>query len=145
VGASAVICLALTVLVAGCGSEPDPLPPACSDGPDQVLAALGDAPGAVALSDGTLLSDCVARASDDAELQMVGFALTPVADRLVERGTARAALQLGFLVGAVRRGAAETNGVHAELVRRMENRVGFDDPALLDAAQRGAAAGEEHG
>jgi hypothetical protein len=145
VSASAVIGLALTVLVAGCAGEPEPLPPACSDGPEQVLAALASAPGSVALTDGTLLSDCVAKASDDAELQLVGFALTPVADRLAERGTKRAALQLGFLVGAVRRGASETNGVHAELVRRMENRVGFDDPALLDAAQRGAAAGEEHG
>jgi hypothetical protein len=140
-----VIGLALAAVVAGCGSEPAPLPPACSDGPEQVLAALGDAPGAVALTDGTLLSDCVARASDDAELQMVGFALTPVADRLVERGTERAALQLGFLVGAVRRGAERTNGVHAELVRRMESRVRYEDPALLRAAERGAAAGEDHG
>lgn len=144
-GASAVIGVALAALLAGCGSEPARLPPACSDGPEAVLAALEDAPGAVALSDGTLLSECVERASDDAELQMVGFALTPVADRLAARRTPGAALQLGFLVGAVRRGAAGSNGVSLELVRRMEGRVAFEDPGLLDAAERGARAGEDHG
>lgn len=144
-GANAVIGLALAALAAGCGSEPEPLPAACSDGPKAVLAALADAPGAVALADGTLLSECVGRASDDAELQMVGFAFTPVADRLAARRSPGAALQLGFLVGAVRRGASESNGVSLELVRRMEGRVAFEEPALLEAAERGARAGEEHG
>ncbi|MFL5844185.1 MAG: hypothetical protein ACJ762_05780 [Solirubrobacteraceae bacterium] len=142
---AAVIGLALAALVAGCGSEPDPLPPACSDGPDRVSEALAKAPGDARLYDGTLLSDCVAKASDDAELQQVGFTLTPVADRLSARSDERSATQLGFLVGAVRRGASESNGVQSELVRRLENRVRYDDPALLEAAERGARAGEEHG
>lgn len=144
-GASALIGLALVAFAAGCGSDPEPLPPACSGAPENVLAALARAPGPVALADGTLLSDCVARASDDAELQMVGFALTPVADRLAARASSDAALQLGFLVGAVRRGADDSNGVSLELVRRIESRVRYEDPALLDAAERGARAGEEHG
>lgn len=144
-GALAVIGLALAVLVAGCGSGPEPLPPACSAEPTQVTAALAGAPGRVALADGTLLSECVARAGDDAELQMVGFALTPAADRLAARRDEQSALRLGFLVGAVRRGAAGSNGVSLELARRLESRVQYDDPALLEAAERGARAGEDHG
>jgi hypothetical protein len=140
-----VIGLALAALVAGGGSEPEQLPPACGAGPDEVTAARAKAPGAVALTDGTLLSDCVAKATDDADLQMVGLALTPAADRLATRGDERSALRLGFLVGAVRRGASTSNGVSLELVRRMESRVRYDDPTLLDAAERGARAGEDHG
>lgn len=136
---------ALATMATGCGTDPEPLPPACSDGPAAVSRALRRAPGAVALSDGTLLSACVERARDDAELQQLGYSLTPVADRLREIGTRRAALELGFLVGAVRRGARRSNGIHAELVRRMERRVAYDEPALLHAAERGAAAGEAHG
>ncbi|MEO6496604.1 MAG: hypothetical protein ABIO51_03875 [Solirubrobacteraceae bacterium] len=144
-GATALIGLALAALVAGCGSEPEQLSPACSAGPDEVTAALAEAPGAVALAGGTLLSECVSRATDDADLQMVGFALTPAADALANRPDERSALRLGFLVGAVRRGASASNGVSLELVRRMESRVRYDDPALLEAAERGARAGEDHG
>lgn len=137
---------ALAALVAGCGgAEPEPLPPACSLGPEPVLRALRTAPGDVRLADGTPLSDCVARATDDAELQQVGYAFTPAADRLARRGTEEAAVQLGYLVGAVRRASMRSNGIHAELVRRMESRVTFDDPALLAAAERGARAGEATG
>jgi hypothetical protein len=145
VRAAIAIGTALATLAGGCASEPAQLPPACSAGPQAVLRALGAAPGDVRLTGGTLLSECVARASDDGELQQVGFTLSPVADALREQHTERAALRLGFLVGAVRRGARRTNGIHGELVRRMERRVGYDDPALLAAARRGAAAGEDHG
>lgn len=144
-GALTVIGLALALVVAGCGSEPGRLPPACSAEPAQVAVALAGAPDRVALADGTLLSECVAKASDDAELQMVGFALTPAADRLAARRDEQSALRLGFLVGAVRRGAAGSNGVSLELARRLESRVRYDDPALLEAAERGARAGEDHG
>jgi len=137
---------ALAALVTGCGdSGPGPLPPECSDGPDQVTKALRGAPGEVRVEHTTLLSVCVARATDDAELQQLGYSFTPVADRLREIGTRRAALELGFLVGAVHRGARDSNGIHAELVRRMDRRLAFDEPALQHAADRGVAAGEAHG
>ena len=142
----AAIAIGLAALVAGCGqSRPDPLPPACTDGPDQVLRALRHAPDGVALSDGTKLSDCVRQAFDDAELQQLGYAFTPAADRLAARATPAAAFQLGYLLGAVRQGAGQTNGVHLELVRRLENTVTFDDPALVAAARRGVTAGERLG
>lgn len=130
---------------AGCGSSVKPLPPACSDGPSAIVRALASAPGSVRLGDGTPLSDCVARAYDDGEVQQLGFSFTPAADRLAARRTAAAALQLGYLVGAVRRGAARTNGVQGELVRRLEATIVFDDPALVAAARRGVHAGEARG
>ena len=143
--AALAIGTALALFGAGCAQERARLPPICSEGPEPVLRALHAAPEPVRLADGTRLSECVARAGDDAELQMVGFAFTPVADRLGERATREAAVQLGYLVGAVRRGASRSNGIHVELVRRMESRVRFDDPALLEAAERAAEAGERTG
>lgn len=142
---AAVLVTALALVAVGCGGERSRLPPSCSDGPGPVLRALAAAPGPVALPDGTRLSECVAQAGDDAELQLLGFTLTPVADRLSERATRAAAVQLGYLVGAVRRGSARSNGIHAELVRRIESRVRFEDPALLRAAEEAVAAGEESG
>ena len=144
-GTAAAIGMALAVLAAGCAEDPDPLPPACGDGPDVVRKALAAAPGEVRLYDGTLLSECVARARTDADLQLVGFTITPVADELAAIDTERAATRLGFLVGAARRGGAATNGVQIELVRRIESRVRYDDPALIEAAERGARAGEARG
>ena len=144
-GPAVAIGAVLAVLVAGCAEDPETLPPACSDGPQVVRDALAEAPGDVRLHDGTLLSHCVAKASTDAELQLLGYALTPVADELAGTDTKQAATRLGFLVGAARRGGGNSNGIHIELVRRLESRVRYDDPALLDAAERGAAAGEDHG
>ena len=142
----AALAIVLALLAGGCGqSKPDPLPPACSDGPGEVLRALRGAPDHVALTDGTRLSECVRRAFDDAELQQLGYAFTPAADTLVARGTQQAAFQLGYLLGAVRLGSRHTNGVHLELVRRLENAVTFDDAALTAAVRRGAAAGERNG
>ncbi len=143
--AAAVIGTALAVLSVGCGGDSTALPPACSDGPQSVLRALRTAPRDVHFTDGTRLSACVSRAQDDAELQQLGFSLTPAADRLARNRDERSAFRLGYLVGAVRSGAATTNGVHLELVRRLESTVTFDAPALLAAARRGARAGEMSG
>lgn len=138
--------VAITVLVAGCGGgSPKPLPPACAEGPAAIVRALAAAPAAVRLADGTPLSKCVASANDDGEVQQLGYALTPAADRLAAQRTPVAALRLGYLVGAARRGAAHVNGVQGELVRRLESTITFTDPALVAAARRGARAGEAGG
>lgn len=143
--ASTVAGLALAGLLAGCGGGLPALPPACSEGPGRIVKALAAAPRAVRLDDGTLLSRCVASAYQDGEVQQLGFTFTPAADRLARQATPASALQLGYLVGAVRRGAATTNGAQVELVRRLESTVRFDDPALARAADRGARAGEGGG
>jgi hypothetical protein len=58
-----------------------------------------------------------------------------------------AALQLGFLIGAARRGGEHANGVQAELIRRLERSGALDGatPAAQSALNRGLAAGEERG
>ena len=136
---------AVVLLAAGCGNGQKALPPACSDGPPAILHALRQAPGRVTLQDGTLLSDCVARAYGDGEIQELGFSFTPAADTLAARKTPAAAVQLGYLVGAVRRGAKHTNGVQEEIVHRLERTLDLLAPGLQSAADRGVRAGEATG
>jgi hypothetical protein len=141
---------AAAALAAGCGgSDPGPPPAACSDGPRIVLGVLRDAPGRVALEGRTLISDCVRRSTDIGEVQTLGFTYVGAADSLLKRmtGSDAAALQLGFLVGAVRRGANRTNGLQLELVRRLDQVAGVDGPtgARRAAYRRGMTAGQEHG
>jgi hypothetical protein len=140
---------AAAAFASGCGSGNDPLPAACSDGARIVLGALQKAPRDVALENGTLISTCVQRSLDTGEIQTLGFTYLAVANtelKLMPRSDA-AALQLGFLVGAVRRGANKTNGVQLELVRRLEQVAGVGGPPgpRRAAYRRGMAAGEDHG
>jgi hypothetical protein len=138
----APLAVAAVVAVAGCGASEPELPLACTD--DRAVArALTAAPDAVRLPDGTPLSQCVARASSDAELQSVGVVLTGAAERLADAATVEAQVQLGYLVGAARRGSQRTSGIQLELVRRVESaarRTG--DSAAL---RRGQRAGEADG
>jgi len=130
-----------TLAAAGCGSGAPPPSALCTEGEQPMTRALQRAPGRVALADGTLWSDCVARARDAGELQNVGFVITGVADRLADRALrdGRAALRLGFLIGAAERGAAHSNGIHADLVRRLEataRRVPAGNEALVERGRR---------
>ncbi len=133
----------------GCGSEGPRPSLACRDGAPAVVAALRRAPGPVRMADGTRLSDCVSRATGDADLQEIGAELTAAASTLAARVPASdaAALRLGYLVGATERGAKRTNGIHAELVNRMDNALGIDGapPARRAAFARGRAAGAAAG
>jgi hypothetical protein len=137
----------------GCGgSDPPPVDDACLSSPDRIEQALTRAPAPVTLASGTRLSDCVSRARSDADLQTTGLVLTRAADHLATRaqsGDARAAVALGYLVGAARRGAARTNGIHAELAHRVESaaRVLADAgaPDVESALERGVRAGQATG
>jgi hypothetical protein len=135
-------------MLSGCGSD-DKAPAACSAGARTVLGALQRAPGHVALEDGTLISTCVKRSLGTGEIQTLGFTYLAAANSelKVMRANDGAALRLGFLVGAVRRGANQTNGVQLELVRRLEQVAGVDGPrgAGRAAYRRGMTAGEDHG
>jgi len=134
---------------AGCGQDNRPLPTACISSAQAIVTALDRAPARVALSDGTPLSTCIERARSPADVQNVGALYTQVADGLATRVLAsdRAAVQLGYLVGASRRGARHTSGIHDELVRRLEQAVGVGGaPAARRAAyRRGLVAGERRG
>lgn len=142
-----VTMLALT----GCGTDDPTLSPACIDDPAAVQVALSGAPGHVALRDGTTLSRCISAATDEADLQNVGSVFFTVAEKLSESargGNPVAALQLGYLIGATHRGASKTNGVLAELERRVAlvgSRLAERFPKERAAVDRGRAAGEAGG
>jgi hypothetical protein len=112
-----IACIAAVALaLSACGSDKsESLPAACTEGPAVIVKALGDAPGAVTI-EGTPISACFNRDASGDDVQIVGTNLLAAAQQLADRGQA---LQLGYLVGAARKGA-ERNGLGAEIVRRLE-------------------------
>jgi hypothetical protein len=119
---SLVLCTAL--LVAGCDGRDDPSTSvACLEGTGVYLSALAAAPGEVRLDGETPISACLAENQQGGDLATVGEALVGAATKLnTEAGAdpeGPAALRLGYLVGAAERGAEETEGIHAELIRRL--------------------------
>ena len=137
------------VVAAGCGSKTTRPPASCLKGARVVEAALRAAPGPVSLAGGTRLSTCVYRAHSDSDLTTVGTIYTQVAGGLAAQvpRSERAAVQLGYLTGAVKRGASGTNGTAVELVRRLEQAAGLDGPppSRRAAYARGIAAGARSG
>jgi hypothetical protein len=147
--AAPALALATALAASGCGNDERPLPAACATGARPVTQALIRAPGPVRLAGDTKLSSCVERARSEADIQTIGIVFTRVADELAAglRTSDDAALQLGYLVGAVRKGARHTNGIHEELVRRVEQTTGLEGApaARRTAFDRGLAAGERSG
>ena len=143
--------LAAGLLLAGCTKERDTVPVSCSGDQAELMAALRQAPGAVVLEDGTRLSRCVSTARTDGDLQALGISLGRVADALQARAATdpAAALQLGYLAGAVRAGARRTAGrIADQLARRMEQLATLRPgarAAATAARERGARAGESRG
>jgi hypothetical protein len=122
------------------------VPVACLDG--GLGSALARAPGEVRLESGTKLSDCFNRAADPAEVQQVATVFIAAAERLAGRARARphsaAAVELGYLVGAVRHGAGRTQGIHYETQRRIEQEL-IGVPVTTPEFVRGERAGETSG
>jgi hypothetical protein len=130
-----------------CGQTTQPLSADCTQGTAPLSAALAAAPGDVRLADGTRLSECVSRADGDAEIQEVATGTTSLADQLAARAAhdETAAVQLGYLIGAAKRGARHTGGIHAELVRRLESAGERVTSSRRAAFDRGLAAGTRAG
>lgn len=142
--------LITAALLAGCGRDTSgDLPAACHfpDGPRTVRTALAGAPTNVSI-DGTPLSKCLVREADPGDVQAVGAVYVQTASDLASRVRAAphsaAAVQLGYLVGAVRRGASRTAGIHYELERRVEAELNGIDTRAPEFA-RGERAGESAG
>ncbi len=152
--AIALTCL-LAALVAGCGKQDDSTPVACLQGKEIYLAALEDAPGAVKLAGDTPISECLAENQQGGDLATVGEAMVETATEL--NGEARdvptspAALRLGYLLGAAERGAERTEGIHADLVRRLAVAARYAPgrtplpPAFLTTYRQGYDAGHARG
>ncbi len=115
--------IASLIAVTGCGGLDDSTSVACLEGPAAYLGALGGAPGEVRLSGSTPISDCLAENQTGGDLANVGTAMLSAATKLNAEARAEpggdANLQLGYLLGAAQRGAEGTEGIHAELIRRL--------------------------
>lgn len=138
--------LAVLLAVAGCGTgRTQRLPAGCIDGPLAFERALSNAPRPVTVG-GRRISDCFTRNASSDDVQVVGTYLLTAAQELEDRaqqGDRRAAVSLGYLIGAARRGA-QGNGVSSELVRRLEAETSVLG-RLQGAYERGVRAGSANG
>ena len=123
--AAAVLLAALVLALAGsgCGSQDDSTPVACLEGAAAYEKALRKAPGEVLLGGETPISDCLAENQKAGDLARVGEAMLATATALSaqarEEDGGDAAVRLGYLIGATERGAATSEGIHSDLVRRL--------------------------
>jgi hypothetical protein len=152
---AAALLIAALGLVAGCGNSDDSTPVACLEGAGAYARALKAAPGEVLLGDDTSISECLPRNQTAGDLSRVGEAAIETAIAL--NAAARedpggdAALQLGYLLGAVKRGSEESEGIHSDLVRRLVAAARFAPgkqplpPAFYRAYRSGYAAGQDQG
>ena len=69
------------------------------------------------------ISDCLAENQQAGDLATVGEAMLEAATELNAEARAEpggaANVRLGYLLGAAQRGAEDTDGIHAELIRRL--------------------------
>lgn len=145
----------LVALVAGCGKQDDSTPLACLEGASAYVSALAAAPGEVRLDGETPISRCLAENQQAGDLATVGEALVEATTELnAEARTdpgGGANLQLGYLLGAAQRGADSTEGIHADLLRRLTVAARYApgreplSPAFLAAYRRGFDAGRADG
>lgn len=145
----------LVLFLAGCGAPGEATPVACLDGPGAYLGALGDAPGKVRLGGGVPISDCLAVNQMGGDLASVGATMVTTTTKLNAEARAdpggAANLQLGYLLGAAQGGAERTEGIHAELIRRLTTAARYSPdnrplpPTFYRAYRRGYAAGHGDG
>ncbi|HET9197044.1 MAG TPA: hypothetical protein VFN92_02150 [Solirubrobacterales bacterium] len=155
VALAAALLIPALALVAGCGSSDDSTPVACLEGAPAYERALEAAPDEVLLNDETLISECVTRNQSGGDLARVGEATIETATRLNaearEDPGGAANLQLGYLLGAVERGAEGSEGIHSDLVRRLVVAARFvpgkqaSPPGFLPTYSEGFEAGRSGG
>jgi hypothetical protein len=141
----ALVALVPILAAAGCRQGEPAYPAACSTSARAVRAALANAPDGDVTIEGVKLSDCLVPSNDAGPLASFGGSVIAVAPPLVaraRRGDERALLQLGFLHGALVRGADP--GIHDELLFRFEQELVPVD-RRSPAYRRGEAAGRDHG
>jgi hypothetical protein len=152
---AAVLIAAVLLSVGGCGSADEKTPTACLAGPTAFSRALRGAPARARLEGGTPISSCLTKNQSAGDLTRVGAAMLAVATSLNAQARAgdggEPASRLGYLIGAARHGAEETDGIHTNLVARLEAAAEFSPgggglpPDLAAAYRAGVAAGGERG
>jgi hypothetical protein len=151
----ALAAVGLACLAGGCGKRDDSTPVACLEGPGAYVKALAGAPGEVRLDDRTSISDCLTENQQGGDLATVGLALVEAATELNAEARAEpggeANLQLGYLIGAAQRGADSSEGIHADLLRRLSVAARYApgrqplSPAFLTTYRQGYDAGHTSG
>jgi len=149
------IAISALAILGGCGSTDSSTPVACLEGATPYLVALKSAPGAVELQGDTPISDCLVENQPEGDLATVGTGMVAAATKLNAQARTEpggdANVELGYLLGAAQRGAERTDGIHAELIRRLTAAARYSPdnrplPAtFLDAYQRGFDAGHARG
>jgi hypothetical protein len=145
--------IAAALALASCGNkQDDTAPAACLATANGYLHALQSVPAAVRLPGGVPISDCLIPNQSGGQLASIGRPMVIAASRLnvaARRDPAGpAAVQLGYLLGAVSKGA---DPIHTDLVRRLNSAARFSAsggtlPASFERAfGRGYAAGHESG
>ena len=145
--------ITFAVVLGGCGNNDDVVTPdACLEGVSGYQQALGGAPTNVELPGGVRISDCLVRNQSDGDLVNVGDSLRIVATDLsrgMKEGPAEdpsQAIRAGYLVGALKKGAEGTDGIHATLVQRVEAAATNNlDKAQEAEYERGLEAGSDEG
>jgi hypothetical protein len=151
--AAALTAAAAILIAGGCGAKQgDTAPAACLATANGYLHALESAPRVVRLPGAVAISDCLVENQSGGQLASIGQPMVVAATRL--NAAARqdpggpAAVQLGYLLGAVSKGA---DPIHTDLVRRLNSAARFSEnggtlPASFERAfGRGYAAGHQSG
>lgn len=152
----ALLMIVAATLVTACGdSNEEGTPAVCLSGTQAFSEALKKAPRPVRLEGELPISDCLAQNQSGGDLARLGTILVELTTRLNAEArqdpSGPPAVQLGYLIGAVERGAAETQGIHAELLRRLEAAALFSPagkpppPPFDQTYERGYAAGRDDG
>jgi hypothetical protein len=148
----ALLLVAAILGAAGCGTKKNDLAPAaCLATNEGYLRALERAPAEVRLAGSTPISTCLAPDQDAGQLANIGHEMIIAATKLnagARQGSASATLQLGYLIGAVSKGASS---IHTDLVRRLNSAARFSQTGGSQSASferafgRGYAAGHRSG
>jgi hypothetical protein len=148
----ALLAAAAILAAAGCGAKKNDLAPAaCLATNEGYLRALERAPGEVRLGGSTPISACLVPEQDGGQLANIGEPMIVAATKLnaqARHGSAAATLQLGYLIGAVSKGASS---IHTDLVRRLNSAARFSETGGALSASferafgRGYAAGHTSG
>jgi hypothetical protein len=136
----------VALIVVGCGTSDDSTPVACLEGPAFFLQAG---------SDSVPISQCLVENQSGGDLANVGAAMLQATTRLNAEARAElggaANVRLGYLIGASRRGAEATEGIHTELLRRLSAAARYSPgdrrlpAAFWRAYRRGFKAGRTDG
>jgi hypothetical protein len=147
--------LVIALIALGCGSQADSTPVACLEGAGTYERALRDAPAEVRLGGESPIGDCLASNQKAGDLARVGEAMVEAATSLNaqarEEDGGRAAVELGYLIGAAQQGAEDSEGIHSDLIRRLTVAARFApgreplSPRFLSAYRKGFDAGRSNG